>query len=212
MKESTLYPIVKDFLESDAVGCFKTKERVGTKLVGIADVVGTRDIGGDMRSDIDVIAVEVKLTANNFGKSLGQALGYSLFAHKPYLAVRFSEEKSFSLEHKELATRLGVGLLEINKSHNKWKCHEVLTAANHAPQGHQMETLLMRGLELVRCSFCGTFTDYSNSSEHWKTALDKNKTYHEWRKSDRKLLFSFRQKVDWRRLHICKDCVKDLWQ
>ena len=212
MKEASLYPYVEDFLRSEAFGCFRTATRVGTSFVGIADVVGVRDVGGDVRGDVEIIAVEVKKSTNNFGKILGQALGYSLFAHKCYLAVAFSNNNAFSLEQKELATRLGVGLIEIRESHGVWRCSEVLTSANHNPHGHQMETLLRRGLGLVRCSLCGVFVDYTNFSESWKEALKKDKVYLVWRKPDRKLLFSKRKKGDLRRLYICKDCVKELWE
>ena len=74
-------------MKSEAFACFKTAQRVGTSFIGIADVVGVRDIGGDVRGDVEVIAVEVKMSPSNFGKILGQALGYSLFGHKCYLAI-----------------------------------------------------------------------------------------------------------------------------
>jgi len=61
MKEASLYPYVEDFLKSTACQCCKTAKRVGTSFVGIADVIGVRDIGGDICGDIEVIAVEVKL-------------------------------------------------------------------------------------------------------------------------------------------------------
>jgi len=98
--ESVLYPSVEKLLRSDAFGCFKTGQRVGTLFVGIADVVGVREIGVDVRGDIEVIAAEVKTSSSQFGKNLGQALGYSLFAHKCYLAVRFKDDQHFSLEQK----------------------------------------------------------------------------------------------------------------
>jgi hypothetical protein len=60
MKEASLYPYVEDFLRSEAFGCFRTATRVGTSFVGIADVVGVRDVGGDVRGDVEIIAVEVK--------------------------------------------------------------------------------------------------------------------------------------------------------
>lgn len=210
MKEASLYQCVEDFL-SEAFRCFKTAIKAGTSFIGIADVVGVRDVGGDVRGDVEVIAVEVKKSTSNFGKILGQALGYSLFAHKCYLAVAFSGNDAFSLEQKELATRLGVGLLEIRKSHGVWHCSHVLTSANHNPHPHQMETLLRRGLGLVRCSLCGVFIDYADYSESWKEVLKKDKIYLGWRKPDRKLLFSRRIKGDRRRLYICKDCAK-LWR
>lgn len=212
MKEASFYTCVEDFLKSDAFGCFRTAQRVGTSYVGIADVVGARDVGGDVRGEIEIIAVEVKTSPSNFGKILGQALGYSLFAHKCYLAVPFSNDRAFSLEQKELATRLGVGLLEIAKPYGVLRCVEALTSANHAPHGHQMETLLRRGLGLVRCGFCGFYVDVANLTESWQEALKKGKVYLSSRETDRSLLFSRRRKGDWRRLYICSDCVKELWE
>lgn len=210
MKESLFYPCVEEFLKSDAFRCFKTTQRKGTSFVGMADVIGVRDIGGDVRGDLEVIAVEVKTTPNNFGKILGQALGYSLFAHKCYLAVPFSDKVAFSPEQKELVTRLGVGLLTIRKSYGNWQCSETLTSAYHVPLGHQMETLLRRGLGLVRCGFCGFFMERGNSTDSLPEALRKSKVYLSWRQPDRKLLFSRRKKEDWRRLYVCNDCLKDL--
>lgn len=214
MKESSLYGCVEDYLKSESFGCFKTKQRVGTSFVGIADIVGARDIGGDIRGDIEITAVEVKTSCSNFGKILGQALGYSLFAHKCYLAVRFFDDGAFSLEQKELATRLGVGLLEIKKLYGVLRCSEVLTSPNHVPQGHQMETLLRRGLKLIKCSLCGYLFENKRASDmttSWKKAVDKGKAFLSWRKPDTTLLFSKRKRGDWRRLYFCSECVEELW-
>jgi len=212
IRENLLYPHIQEFLKSESFGCFKTEKRKGTSFIGVADVIGVRDVGGDTRGDVEVIAVEVKLTPSNFGKILGQALGYSLFAHKCYLAVPFSDGRTYSLEQKELATRLGVGLIEMRKTDSKWYCTHVLTSANHNPLGHQMETLLRRGLGLVRCGFCGTFVELGEYSKSWTKALKNGKTYLIWIDPNRRLLFSRRRKGDWRRLYVCKDCVKKLWE
>jgi hypothetical protein len=209
-RESSLYPSVQSFLEK-RFRCFRAAPRVGTSFVGIADVVGVRDVGGDVRGDVEVVAVEVKMTTSNFGKIMGQALGYSLFAHKCYLASLVRKNESFSEEQKELATRLGVGLLEIRRSTGGWKCRESLTSGNHDPQGHQLETLLRRGFRLTRCSFCGFFADSSSVTESWYAALRKKKMYLAWIKADRDLLFSRRRTTDWRRVYLCSDCVNELW-
>jgi len=211
--ETTLYPSVEDFLRSESIGCFKTEQRVGTSFIGIADVIGVREIGGDVRGDVEVISVEVKPSAKTFGKILGQALGYSLFAHKCYLAVRLPSDKHFSLEQKELATKLGVGLIEIKEHYNDWKCTQVLSSGNHSPHPHQMETLLRRGLDLIRCIFCGLFIDMKDEkvTNSWDAAREKEKIYQMWRKPKRKLLFSRRKKGDKRRMYVCKDCVRELW-
>lgn len=200
---------MEGLLKSDAFGCFKTSKKKGTSFVGQADVVGVREIGGDVRGDIEVIAVEVKTSPNPFGKSLGQALGYSLFAHKCYLAAR----AHYSLEQKELATKLGVGLIEIRRYRSDWRCFHVLSSGNHTPHPHQMETMLRRGLKVIRCSFCGIFIDIEEEkiTDSWDVAREKGKIYLIWREPKRKLLFSRRRKEDWRRIYICKDCVDELW-
>ena len=213
LDETVLYPSIEELLQSDAFGCFKTGQKVGTSFVGLADIIGVREIGGDVRGDVEVIAVEVKTSPSCFGKILGQALGYSLLAHKCYLAVRFREDRHFSLEQKELATKLGVGLMEIKKYRSGWKCYHVQSSGNHVPHPHQMETMLRRGLQLIRCSFCGIFIDSEREAvtDSWKVALKEGKIYRIMRSPKRDLLFSKRTKEDWRRLYICKDCVEELW-
>lgn len=211
--EKVLYPTIEGLLRSDVFGCFKTAQRIGTSFVGIADVIGVREIGGDVRGDIEVISVEVKSSSRNFGKSLGQALGYSLLAHKCYLAVRLLNDKHFSSEQKELAMKLGVGLIEIKNYRSSWRSYHVLSSNNHSPHPHRMETLLRRGLNLVRCCFCRIFVDIEGEkiTTSWNAAREKLKMYLMWRKPKRKLLFSRRKKGDWRRLYVCKNCVEELW-
>jgi len=122
-------------------------------------------------------------------------------------------DEHFSLEQKELATKLGVGLIEIKKHRNDWKCFQVLSSENHSPHPHQMETLLRRGLGLIRCIFCGLYIDKEDEkiTDSWNAAREKEKIYLMWRKPKRKLLFSRRKKGDWRRLYVCKNCVRELW-
>src|SRR2546427_11931699 len=100
--------------------------RKGPQAVGYADVLGIRDIGSVLTGDIELIAVEVKLERDNFGKKLGQALGYSLFAHKCYLAIRMKRDDRFSFEEREMANRLGVGLIDIRGTGRK-QCREALS-------------------------------------------------------------------------------------
>jgi hypothetical protein len=207
LKEKALYPSIERFLMKQS-NCFRTAQRVGTMFVGIADVVGVRDVGGDARGDVEVISVEVKLRASNFGKIVGQALGYSLLAHRCYLAAH----TEFSEEQKELANRLGVGLIEIRRRYNNWSCVQVQSSANFTPHPHQLETLLRRGFGLARCAVCEVFSDISAASRNWRRAVDDEKPFIEWREPDRKLMFSKRWKGDWRRVYVCKDCVQSLWK
>jgi hypothetical protein len=68
----------------DHGGCFHVGRDCGTKLAR-ADVVGVRHVGGDLASDYELVAVEVKIH-ESFFRSISQAAGYSVFAHRCYLA------------------------------------------------------------------------------------------------------------------------------
>lgn len=49
---------------------FQNSGESGTIFVGNADIVGVRDLGGDVRGDTEAIAVEVKKPTATFGKIL----------------------------------------------------------------------------------------------------------------------------------------------
>ena len=214
MKEETLYPYVKSFLEDD-FECFVAFTKKGPKDVGFADIFGVRDIGGQYCGDIEVIAVEVKLWSSNFGKSLGQALGYSLFAHKCYLAVKFSRTNdAFSLEEKEMANRLGVGLIGIRKYYGVWKCKEILSSSQHTP----MQTLLLKTLDRLgynKCSICGSlFGPAKKWTKKQKEATPEKHFYYSYLLKDgkktRKPLFTTSENNFDRYTMICSECLKRL--
>jgi hypothetical protein len=71
-KETALYHSVEELLQSEAFGSFKTGQKVGTSFVGLADVVGVREIGGDVRGDVEAIAVEVKASPVALARFLGR--------------------------------------------------------------------------------------------------------------------------------------------
>lgn len=149
--ERFYYDYVETFLR-DSLSCFATGQRVGPQSVGYADVLGVRDLGGRESSDFEIVAVEVKLTTDNFAKLLGQAHGYSLFAHKTYLAVPMRRYDSFTDAQAEIANRLGVGLIEI-RGRRARRCTEVLTAKYGTP----MEALALKALDSLgyhRCAIC----------------------------------------------------------
>jgi hypothetical protein len=201
MKEERLYGLVGKFLQKE-LKCFIMGIKVGSKYVGFADVVGVRDVGGAHSEDIQVMAVEVKPTRYNFAKSLGQALGYSLFANKSYLAVPLLAKEKFTLEEKEMATRLGVGLIAIKRS----RCREILTPPNHQP----IDSLMVKMLEWMdysRCSICGTLAPVKGWTEDLKRAADQEKTFYYGKEiTDRPLLFTKRH---YRWIIVCSDCVKE---
>jgi hypothetical protein len=190
LKEEKLYPIVESFLRNDKE-CFITKRKTGTAIVGQVDVVGVRDVGGDLSGDIEIITVEVKEDIDSFGNSLGQALGYSIFGHKCYLAVKF-KKRGFTSEQIQLANWLGVGLLKINNDN----CEEVLTSQPHVPNNYHVLNILYN-MGLVKCCICGTFVEKSGT-KRLKTHL-----------SDRKILFyGSGDKIKYN--YLCKDCCKKL--
>lgn len=151
-KESDLYPIVRAFLlKNRSFRCLYADTCKGNQNLGVADVVGVKHVGGDRSNAVEVIVVEVKTSNSSYGKKVGEALGYSLFGHRCYLASpgRFDEAQ------RKFAAGLGVGLLGINKGRNT--CTEVLAAAVHHPDEHQMLHLLtMMGVR--RCIVCGALS------------------------------------------------------
>ena len=213
--ERRYYRIVERFLV-DELGCFVARQMKGVQGVGIADVLGARDIGGEYDGGVEVIAVEVKLTADNFGKSLGQALGYSLFANKSYLAVPFTRG-SFGEEHRDEAAHLGVGLIRVGgwqKKHSQ----EVLTPRS----GEPIEALRLKALANLgyhKCAICSTMIGPERSLDYTtrvETALAEGKVLYYWhqirdeRKVRRLLFMRRREAAVARQTYVCPDCVRRL--
>jgi hypothetical protein len=107
MDEAVYYRTVKTWLRKEK-GCFYASSNCGTKRAR-ADVVGIHHIGGDLATTYELIAVEVK-TDEPFFKSISQAAGYSIFAHRCYLADYEPGDNDFTSEQVEIALSLGVGL------------------------------------------------------------------------------------------------------
>lgn len=172
--------------------------------MGYADVVGVRDVGGEYSENIQVIAVEVKSSRYGFAKNLGQALGYSLFAHRCYLAIPLRYNEKFALEEEEMATRLGVGLIAIKGS----ECREILTSPEHQPIDSLMVKILDWGMSYGRCNICGTLMPIKGWTESLKKAVNQEKAFYygKW-VEDRPILFTKRH---WRWVVVCNDCIENL--
>ena len=206
MKEEDYYKPVERFLRDD-FGCFDTFQKTGPKYVGYADVLGIRDVGGRFCGDIEVISVEVKTSTYNFVKSLGQALGYSLFSHRCYLAIPMRYSEQYSSEHREMASHLGVGLIEIRAG----ECTEMLTSSPHQP----INSLLLGTLDYIaygKCSVCGALVkvreDWTRDLE--RAGYDEGTMFYYTKKIvGRPVTFS-RQKKPGRYVYICHDCVQKL--
>jgi len=211
MKEETYYSRIEDFLK-ERLNCFATRQKGGSKYVGYADVLGVRDIGGKWSGDVEIIAVEVKKKKGNFGKYLGQALGYSLFAHKCYLAIPI-KKGDFSLEEREMANRLGVGLLKIKRK----IVEEVLTSRYFQP----IENLILHVLNQMKyskCNICGVVKSLKHTSDP-RRAIRENSMlsfdnvvgifnlYDNRETVERDLLFT---ETIGKRVNICSNCLSRL--
>ena len=145
--EKDLYPIVARWLEKQRK-CFRSAINTGLKH-GRIDVVGIRDVGGDLSGEIETVSIEVKRDSAPFATATGQALGYKVYANRIYLAEQ--RPKAFTSEEVEIAGHLGVGLIRITGA----KCHEELSSPYYRPIT-RMNMLLIEKLGLGACQLCGT--------------------------------------------------------
>src|SRR5271170_3808873 len=65
--------------------CFKTAINKGLRF-GRIDVIGVRDVGGQLSGNIEIVAIEVKREKTPFANACGQTFGYSVYANRIYLA------------------------------------------------------------------------------------------------------------------------------
>lgn len=202
MKEESLYKYAEVFLR-EALDCFATFQKAGTKYTGFADVIGLKDVGGRTSGSFEVIAVEVKTSTFSFAKNLGQALGYSLLAHRCYLATYL---ESYTTEQEQMASHLGVGLLRIHEK----DCDEVLSSPCHQPiNGLMLKMLETAGYAV--CNICGTLVA---AEKGWTTDVTegckKGRVFYYVKKlPERRVLFSEQTKPT-RWVNVCSDCVKKL--
>lgn len=160
MKESDLYGPVERWAKSH-FGCFATGVNKGTEY-GRVDVIGLRQIPGDLSADTEFICIEVKKGTQPFLNALGQAAAYSLYGDYSYLAD-YRPDGPFSEEERVLAERLGIGLIRINKRIE-------ISLTSTARQTRPVENLRLQiadQLGFVRCVLCGTFFPRSADGKKW---------------------------------------------
>lgn len=154
MNEARFYPIVLKYLEKKGYLTYGFQRngkdtfdfmRLGRRAQ--ADVIGIKDVGKYYSNEIEIVAVEVKDRKKAKIRHMTQALGYSTFAHRCYLAMpaRFTEEDG------SYARKIGIGLLRIVKNQVK----EVLPAELKNPNKTMMIWFLRRSPWMIRCMLCG---------------------------------------------------------
>jgi hypothetical protein len=214
-KEKQLYPIVQRWLKRH-FRCFHTDKNTGLKYSRV-DVVGVRDVGGDLSGEVESIVVEVKRGTEPFATASGQALGYRVYANRVYLADYRSTP--FTLDETQIASHLGIGLIQISGS----RCKEILSSPYYRPIT-KLNLALMEKLGLGCCQVCNSMfvigdakRNFTNlTRENWKRAFDNDKGLMFWNRevAKRKNRPGFRPTKDgttYERRFICRDCVEQVF-
>jgi len=128
---------------------YKRKGAVGR----IPDCCGVKNAGNRFLDDIEVAAVEVK-DRKITPRHVQQTLGYSIMAHKVYIAGKDSV-LSLSDEVHRLLETAGVGYLEIRvkKAANSWEIAEGISALRQRPNQAELLSLL-DNLGINQCTIC----------------------------------------------------------
>ena len=197
-------------------GFFKTAINRGLRY-GRIDVLGVRDVGGDLSGEIESIAIEVKRGRTPFAVACGQTLGYRVYTNRVYLAdVRST---GFSPDEIHIASNLGIGLIHIQGN----SCSERLSSPFYTPIT-KLNLALMESIRLGKCCFCGSFFDIGDETktkdthshltrENLKRSVSDEKGLLFWHRegSYRKNKFNekrARSDYVYDRRFVCKECVQ----
>lgn len=214
-KESDLYPHVGRWMKRH-FHCFKVASNVGLRYSRV-DVLGIRDIGGDLSGDVETIAIEVKRHSQPFATISGQASGYRVYVNRVYLAEQ--RQKPFNQTEIDIAANLGIGLILIAGT----KCSVELSSPQHHPIT-ELNLKLIEKMALGKCQLCGTFFEIGTPKNHYahlsrenlKKALAGEKGMMFWNRelADRKRRIGLRGSKDgdttYERRFICPDCVESV--
>jgi len=148
MDESEYYGTVEKWLR-DKKGCFHASSNCG-RWYARPDVIGLHHLGGELSTAYELIAVEVK-TDEPFFRSICQAAGYSIYAHRCYLADYGPGDNDFASEEVEIALSLGVGLIKIRSRSQLIEC---LSAPPHTVRQRFVLDML-ESIGFAQCALCG---------------------------------------------------------
>lgn len=215
--EKAYYPIVSNWLLKK-YQCFKVGVNTGLKH-SRADIVGVRDVGGDLTGEIETIIVEVKRGLDAFATASGQAFGYTVYANKIYLADYKPE--GFSQDEIQIASHIGVGLIAIGKMN---RCVEVLSSPYYRPLT-KLNIHLLEKMCLGKCQLCESFIEIGDDKsrynyvtrENVSKAIELEKGIMFWNRelSGRKNRHGVRivkENMTYERRFICSDCISLLGQ
>jgi len=196
LSEKEYYQSVKEYI-AHKFRCIGISVNRGYLALGLVDVIGVFDTSSEYLNDVEVVLVEVKTTTDSFGKSVGQALGYSIFGERCYLAVTFNGDDTFTKEQEYIANHLGVGLIRIpvgisGEPQDKG-INIVLSSKKHEPIQSQKHSML-ESIGITKCRICGIFGS-------------QKEMHHLSNDAHRPALFAAHHK---RRFSFCNACYNDV--
>jgi len=214
-KERSLYPFVERWLKR-RYRCFATATNTGLRYSRI-DVVGVRDVGGDLSGEVESVVIEVKRGTEPFATASGQALGYRVYVNRVYLADYRLDP--FTADETQIASHLGIGLIQIRGR----KCVEVLSSPYYKPMP-KLNLALLEKLALGCCQVCNSVFRIGDTRgnrwanvtrENLRGAVEKGKGVMFWNRevADRKNRLGIRRTSDgstYERRYMCPDCVSNL--
>jgi len=172
-REKVLYNSIEKWMRRK-FHCFQTGTNLGWAYSRV-DVLGVRDIGGYGSGEVETIGIEVKRGEHKFATACGQAVGYTVYANRVYLAQQ--RQRRFDHKELEIASHLGVGLIHIGPQ----RPLEVLSAPYHNTlPGITIDVL--EGLNVGRCQLCQSFfatetSKRSNVSQSVRNAIKSGKAF-----------------------------------
>jgi len=154
--EADYYGVIEQYIQKK-FNCISTSTNKGYVPLGLVDVIGAYTTSSEFYNDLEIIVVEVKKTAASFGKSIGQALGYSIYGERCYLAITFEGNESYNDDQMYIANHLGVGLIRVPMDKHKRTIEReieiILTSKKHVPIEAQKRYML-NTIGISRCNMC----------------------------------------------------------
>lgn len=217
MREVDYYPKVAQWAARE-LSCFHTATNTGLRL-GRIDVVGLRDVGGNLSGRSEVISIEVKHDRQPFATSIGQASGYWIYADRCYLAE--ARPRPFSEDEVSIARQLGVGLIRITGD-QRMRITEILSPAAREPL-EALRLELIDRLGYASCTVCaGLFK--RGSKDAWGERIVRQTatgTHMQRAVRDEKGLVYWLDEAEersrrptdttYRRRYVCPECIAALF-